>query len=158
SPTPARMSIVDHVNAQFQDGETPPPPPPMHGHNYHSRAASPAPSFNRDNGRTSPMPSRGPSPSMLANTPSPLRSAMDDVMSSLEDMSISNEPHHWSSGRTYDTPTGDPNMRAHTSLGLRQDGYDDEDDPYGQRGASRYQGESHCQQDEHRSYVEAMEE
>ncbi|KAH8656528.1 hypothetical protein BGZ60DRAFT_458674 [Tricladium varicosporioides] len=77
-------------NPQFDLGSSPPPPPPPHRSVFtphkpvhhsprnstgHSRAASPCP----------------PSPGNTGMTPSPLRSAMDDVMSSLYDMGVSRE-------------------------------------------------------------------
>ncbi|KAF3912922.1 hypothetical protein AA313_de0209105 [Arthrobotrys entomopaga] len=87
SPAPNRAATPSGYNQ-----ETPPPPPPAHSNNYYQRTASPAPSFQHMNGARSPIPSRGPtpqpSPHMMAHTPSPLRSAMDDVMSSLEEMSV----------------------------------------------------------------------
>ncbi|KAK4996573.1 hypothetical protein LTR66_003849 [Elasticomyces elasticus] len=81
-------------------GSSPPPPaPPPHRTVYtQSRAPSPSPFFSSaDNepngyhtpGRRSPIP---PSPGGGSHmTPSPLRDAMNDVMSSLQDMSIVNQ-------------------------------------------------------------------
>lgn len=81
---------------QDQDEElssSPPPPPPPHRVAYNApptRASpSPTPSMND----RYPIVSRGPSPAppspgVHGHTPSPLRDAMDDVMSSLHDMAM----------------------------------------------------------------------
>ncbi|KAL9119414.1 MAG: hypothetical protein Q9187_004031 [Circinaria calcarea] len=74
-------------------GSPPPPAPPPHRVAYHAPAPratpSPTPSMN-DRYPTfsraqSPIP---PSPGVHGHTPSPLRDAMDDVMSSLHDMAL----------------------------------------------------------------------
>ncbi|EPS37715.1 hypothetical protein H072_8612 [Dactylellina haptotyla CBS 200.50] len=107
SPAPNRP-----VSQQGYSQETPPPPPPAHSNNYYQRAASPAPSFQHMNGARSPIPSRGPtpqpSPNMMAHTPSPLRSAMDDVMSSLEEMSVVD------GGRRFPMPFGPDDYDNHS--------------------------------------------
>jgi Transglutaminase-like superfamily/Variant SH3 domain len=78
-------------------GSSPPPPaPPPHRVAYNpDRAPSPVPSAydNYPNGsdiprRVTPAPA---SPAALGNTPSPLRTAMEDVMSSLQDMTMGRE-------------------------------------------------------------------
>ncbi|KAK6347092.1 cytokinesis protein 3 [Orbilia brochopaga] len=124
SPSPMRPVTPSGYNEET----TPPPPPPAHSTQYYSRNASPAPSFQHMNGARSPIPSRGPTPQpspMMAHTPSPLRSAMDDVMSSLEEMSVAD------SGRKsplvfsdYDhrSPVTSP-MRSHTSQGFNNDSF-----------------------------------
>ncbi|CAF9922644.1 cytokinesis protein 3 [Imshaugia aleurites] len=82
----------------FQDhdeegGSSPPPPPPPHRVAYNAPfprvSPSPTPSVND----RYPTASRGsspapPSPGVHGHTPSPLRDAMDDVMSSLHDMTM----------------------------------------------------------------------
>ncbi|KAF3940780.1 hypothetical protein ABW19_dt0208780 [Dactylella cylindrospora] len=131
SPAPFRAvspSPMRPVTPSAYNGETPPPAPPVHGNGYYSRAASPAPSFQQQNRARSPMPSRGPtpqaSPHMMAHTPSPLRSAMDDVLSSLDEMSVVD------GGRRSPMPFGPDDyenrssssaMRSHTSQGFRSD-------------------------------------
>ncbi|EGX52711.1 hypothetical protein AOL_s00007g494 [Orbilia oligospora ATCC 24927] len=125
SPSPGRPVTPSGYNQ-----ETPPPPPPAHSSTYYQRAASPAPSFQQMNGARSPIPSRGPtpqpSPNRLAHTPSPLRSAMDDVMSSLEEMSVvdsgKKSPIPFSPD-DYDNLSGSSAtaIRSHTSQGFRGD-------------------------------------
>ncbi|KAF2192063.1 hypothetical protein K469DRAFT_622046 [Zopfia rhizophila CBS 207.26] len=131
--------------APFEGRDSPPPPPPPHRVAYNpSRAPSPAPFHESEyrNGYHTPTP---PSPdprsaSRNGFTPSPLTNAMNDVMSSLQDMSMSK------SGNSPDEPTTPPNIwspeafdqvyqasakkvRAQTSLGIgSQAGYPDEDD------------------------------
>ncbi|KAI8933272.1 hypothetical protein NX059_009902 [Plenodomus lindquistii] len=98
SPSPYQHQI-DHSRspspAPFQDEfeetiDSPPPPPPPHRVAYDaSRAPSPAPP-QHNNGYITPEP---PSPDPRARgghfTPSPLTNAMNDVMSSLQDMTMS---------------------------------------------------------------------
>lgn len=95
SPAPSfhhRDESSNRYSNHDQDaGSSPPPPaPPPHRvvYNGHtSRAPSPAPSMNDRyptmSRGTSPVP---PSPAPPGFTPSPLRDAMEDVMSSLQDM------------------------------------------------------------------------
>jgi len=71
----------------------PPPPPPPHRVAYNAplsrRTPSPAPVMTDRYPTVSRGPSPGPiSPSIHGHTPSPLRDAMDDVMSSLHDMAL----------------------------------------------------------------------
>ncbi|KAF3927181.1 hypothetical protein ABW20_dc0103408 [Dactylellina cionopaga] len=146
SPAPFRAvspSPMRPVTPSGYNQETPPPPPPAHSNNYYQRAASPAPSFQRMNGARSPVPSRGatpqPSPNMMAHTPSPLRSAMDDVMSSLEEMSVTD------SGRKSPMPFGPDDydnhsgssatIRSHTSQGLRNENNNHNNKNFGGFGA-----------------------
>lgn len=82
-------SPIPYQNAEQSP---PPPPPPPHRVAYNhstSRAPSPAPPMND----RYPTVSRGPSPmpstpGLHGLTPSPLRDAMDDVMTSLQGMSV----------------------------------------------------------------------
>ena len=97
SPQPSFSQQVSRVPspAPFEDdlGSSPPPPPPVHRVAYlPSRAPSPQPYYEHTNGygdagsRTPVVPSPGGEGQRL--TPSPLRDAMNDVMSSLQDMSV----------------------------------------------------------------------
>jgi hypothetical protein len=76
----------------FVEADSPPPPPPPHRHAYDPQ--TPQTSHSRHiNGihrprAVSPCP---PSPGASGLTPSPLRTAMEDVMSSLQDMGMSRE-------------------------------------------------------------------
>ena len=93
---PARYQPSPEPDFQNEDDElksSPPPPPPPHRVAYTApppRASpSPTPSMND----RYPIVSRGPSPAppspgVHGHTPSPLRDAMDDVMSSLHDMAM----------------------------------------------------------------------
>lgn len=94
SPVPS-FSNSHHSRASspvpgLNDAEAPPPPPPPHRHAYAPQ--TPQASHNQSsNGRyisraASPCP---PSPGASGLTPSPLRTAMEDVMSSLQDMGMS---------------------------------------------------------------------
>lgn len=76
-----------------EPGSSPPPPPPPHRVAYNAppfRASpSPAPSMTDRYPTVSRGPSPAPpSPGIHGHTPSPLRDAMDDVMSSLHDMAM----------------------------------------------------------------------
>lgn len=112
-------------------GSSPPPPPPPH-RIIGGRAASPAPPALDMNDRYQTF-SRTPSPappSDSGHTPPMIRNAMDDVISSLDDMtlvrndSIQKEPHHqfnpWSPEAFDDfrRPDDRPGPRPLTSLGL----------------------------------------
>ncbi|KAL7273725.1 hypothetical protein RUND412_003406 [Rhizina undulata] len=76
--------------SSFEEASPPPPPPPPH--RYNPRALTPSP---MPDGRHTPnLSTRGATPTNLGNTPSPLRSAMEDVMESLQHMSNQDdEPH-----------------------------------------------------------------
>ncbi|MCJ1354528.1 MAG: cytokinesis protein 3 [Icmadophila ericetorum] len=101
APSPASFA---HPSRQpspnpYQDyGSSPPPPaPPPHRVAYNStarRTPSPAPSMNDRYPTVSRTHTPAPiSPAIHGLTPSPLRDAMDDVMSSLQDMAMSrNDP------------------------------------------------------------------
>ena len=95
SPAPPTDFRSSSEIANYDDhvGSSPPPPPPPHRVPYNappSRATpSPTPSMND----RYPVVSRAHSPTPLTPgahgyTPSPLRDAMDDVMSSLQDMAM----------------------------------------------------------------------
>ena len=89
SPRPSRSpSPMPHNEL----GSSPPPPPPPHGIAPHSRMPSPQPlpqplAMNDRYMNFSRTPSPHP-PSLNGHTPPMLRHAMDDVMSSLEDMGM----------------------------------------------------------------------
>ena len=80
--------------AASREASPPPPPPPPHRIAVRSLQAprhtpSPIPDSHRPNHVLPRTPSpHPPSPSYLAHTPSPLRDAMEDVMSSLQDMGV----------------------------------------------------------------------
>ncbi|QIX02439.1 hypothetical protein AMS68_007956 [Peltaster fructicola] len=94
SRTPSPNPIQQHRTASpmlYDDGvdpeSPPPPPPPAHRVIYQqSRAPSPQP---YQQGSRTPIP---PSPGGSHMTPSPLRDAMNDVMTSLHDMSTYTSP------------------------------------------------------------------
>ncbi|KAH0562676.1 hypothetical protein GP486_002648 [Trichoglossum hirsutum] len=101
SPTPSTSYIPysrgpSPIPHRYFESSPPPPAPPPHRVVYNPhRAASPAPSSHNDypNGpdvprKSTPAPR---SPVILGNTPSPLRDAMEDVMSSLQDMTMGRE-------------------------------------------------------------------
>ncbi|KAL8987869.1 MAG: hypothetical protein Q9177_002976 [Variospora cf. flavescens] len=100
SPIPSAMgrhnSSRSYLDSQAQDANSPsppPPPPPVHRIPYNAsqipRTSSPAISMNHGypaiSRTTSPIP---PSPGGTGMTPSPLRDAMEDVMTSLQDMEM----------------------------------------------------------------------
>lgn len=94
-PSPADFPSYEENEDEL---ESPPPPPPPHRVPYNApppRATpSPTPSMND----RYPTVSRGPSPAPLSpgmhgHTPSPLRDAMDGVMSSLHDMAMRQIEH-----------------------------------------------------------------
>ena len=81
-------------NPQFDIGSSPPPPPPPHrsgvGGSYSRRTPSPQPPM-QDQHAALPRHTRTPSPappSANGHTPPMIRDAMDDVMSSLQNMDI----------------------------------------------------------------------
>ena len=166
SPAPSVQYRAPSRNASYnphQDfGSSPPPPaPPPHRVAYvaPSRATpSPVPSMND----RFPTISRGyspapPSPSVPGLTPSPLRDAMDDVMSSLHNMALRRDapspspeptqtpldpwsPESFEEFRTKAHPQA--RSRPLTSLGLggsqqREDDYQVENGVHGQRGSSQ---------------------
>ncbi|OCK74232.1 hypothetical protein K432DRAFT_430149 [Lepidopterella palustris CBS 459.81] len=132
------------------DSSPPPPAPPPHRVAYNpSRAPSPAPYHEPEytNGYHTPAPRSPapPSPSRGGFTPSPLTNAMNDVMSSLQDMSMSRSgnsqdvpdepitpPSIWSPeafNQVYQASA--KKIRPRTSLGIGgQDDYDEDNDGY----------------------------
>ncbi|EWC45010.1 hypothetical protein DRE_06290 [Drechslerella stenobrocha 248] len=127
SPSPMGSGAISKYN---QD-TSPPPPPPAHSSQYYQRDTSPSPSFQHLNGARSPIPSRGPSPqpspNRIAHTPSPLRSAMDDVLSSLDEMSVVDSARKSPldfGANDYDhrSPATSP-LRSHTSQGFGNDNF-----------------------------------
>ena len=148
SPSPSTRfqptSVGDVESYEANNPSPPPPAPPPHRVTYGSRPArtpSPAPSMND----RYPIMSRGPSPAPASPavpglTPSPLRDAMEDVMSSLHDMALrrdepSPSPEQepldpWSPEAFEELRTTAPNTNRHrprSSLGIAaSDGrYDD---------------------------------
>ena len=96
SVTPLRHRSTHSSNHAADDNDSPPPPPPPHRVMYipqselnpvaseHNNVAR-----NREfSGQASPAPN---SPIVNGQTPSPLRDAMEDVMSSLHDMALHQE-------------------------------------------------------------------
>ncbi|KAI4224922.1 MAG: hypothetical protein L6R40_008406 [Gallowayella cf. fulva] len=104
SPAPSlvqrRHAAIAPQHPPVHDERTPsppPPPPPVHRIAYHARQAvrtpSPAPSvkdrYPAMSRGASPLP---PSPGGTGMTPSPLRDAMEDVMTSLQGMEMRQDP------------------------------------------------------------------
>ncbi|MCJ1475767.1 cytokinesis protein 3 [Lambiella insularis] len=93
-PPPRHQSSLNTSESLYQNcGSSPPPPaPPPHrvAYNHPPRATpSPTPSMNDHYPALSRGPSPiPPSPGAHGYTPSPLRDAMEDVMSSLDDMAL----------------------------------------------------------------------
>jgi hypothetical protein len=160
SPDPFQYrphSRAPSPNPQFDIGSSPPPAPPPHrsiyasqNNGYHTpRAVSPCP----------------PSPGATGLTPSPLRSAMDDVMSSLADMGVSRETESpeppldpWSPeafDQTYTKARRNGPLRPNTAIGIGGlQGHDDYgDQPYMGGSQSRYPD----QPPELSNYVQRME-
>ncbi|KAK4940724.1 hypothetical protein LTR10_019234 [Elasticomyces elasticus] len=121
-------------------GSSPPPPPPPHrilgGPNSSlSRAPSPAPQPLDMNDRYQSF-SRTPSPappSLIGHTPPMIRSAIDDVMTSLDDMTLLNQDEEHEQGKEFNPwspeafddfrrPNDRPPARPLTSLGLGEGG------------------------------------
>jgi len=111
-------------------GSSPPPPPPPHRSIYKSHESTIENGYHTP-GRVSPYP---PSPGATGFTPSPLRSAMDDVMSSLADMGVSRETESpkppldpWSPeafGQTFTSSRGSRPPRPNTAMGIGQNNFD----------------------------------
>ncbi|KAG4438255.1 hypothetical protein IFR05_006283 [Cadophora sp. M221] len=133
-------------NPQFDIGSSPPPPPPPHRTAYTPHGSTN--SFDqRPNGYHTPRagsPSP-PSPRESGLTPSPLRSAMDDVMSSLADMGMSRDTKSpdlpldpWSPeafDQTYVKARRTAPLRPNTAMGI---GYDDGDELFMGSSSSRH--------------------
>lgn len=158
APSPASLTYYPSSTGpdfQNQDDEfgssPPPPPPPPHRVAYNAppprTSPSPTPSMNDRYPTVSRGPSPAPpSPGIHGHTPSPLRDAMDDVMSSLHDMAMrrngsSPSPEQeeapldpWSPDAFEELRTN-PNVRNHrrprSSLGIASS----------QREAERYQND-----------------
>lgn len=101
SRAPSPAPFADYQSSpgpdfQAQDdefGSSPPPPPPPHRVVYNAPPPRASPSPTPSMSDRYPTVSRGPSPAppspgVHGHTPSPLRDAMDDVMSSLHDMAM----------------------------------------------------------------------
>lgn len=136
APSPA--NLPDDVEIEDELDSPPPPPPPPHRVAYDAlppqATRSPTPSMNDRYPTVSRGPSPAPpSPGPHALTPSPLRDAMDGVMSSLHDMGLQGEdqspspdqeqppldpwsPEAYEEFRT--RPTGRTNRRPRSSLGI----------------------------------------
>ncbi|KAH8592865.1 hypothetical protein B0O99DRAFT_629177 [Bisporella sp. PMI_857] len=150
------------VPEQFDLGSSPPPPPPPHRSIY-TRHNPAAPNGYHTPGRVSPCP---PSPGATGFTPSPLRSAMDDVMTSLADMGVSRETESpkqpldpWSPeafDQSYINARRSGPSRPNTSIGFGHDHneYDDGDEPYIGAPQSQYRNQS---PPELSNYVQRME-
>lgn len=144
---------------------SPPPPPPPHRHVYNQHLST-TDYDQPDSGYHTPLaiPSQPPSPGPTGFTPSPLRNAMEDVMSSLQDMGLqSPEPEvdPWSPEafeQTYTRAaqqTGPP--RPPTSNGFARLDQDYDDGYHSQelqRESSVYSSEQPPQLS---NYVERME-
>ncbi|KAI5799171.1 hypothetical protein DFH27DRAFT_483110 [Peziza echinospora] len=163
SPSPSayhRRHASPAVPAHYNRGPSPQPP---RGYDDDDEGMPPAPPPHRST--PSPIPpqhltpghSRAPTPSQ--HTPSPLRSAMEDVMSSLQDMVShdGNDPYAidrpltpldsdepWNPHAFRDAYSGTPSkqliMRPQTSLGIGHSNIDalDDNDPYENNGIPRY--------------------
>lgn len=146
-------------------GSSPPPPPP------HRTAYTPHGSTNHyDNSKGYHTPRSvspyEPSQGVIRLTPSPLRSAMDDVMSSLADMGIARETESpeppldpWSPeafDQTYTKARKNGPLRPHTATGIGESYIDeiDGDQPY--MGISQ-SGHSGNQPPRLSNYVQRME-
>ncbi|KLJ12147.1 hypothetical protein EMPG_09575 [Blastomyces silverae] len=124
-----------------RDTESPPPPPPPHRISVknqpqrHSQSPIPTPyDMNHVYPTIARTPSPHPhSPAIYGHTPSPLRDAMEDVMSSLQDMGLNHDGpsehprqspsplHPWSPeafDKLHENGVPDPIHRPMTSLGL----------------------------------------
>ena len=175
---PAHYHSSPEPDFQDQDdelGSSPPPPPPPHRVAYNGlpRRASPSPTPSTNDRypavsrRPSPAP---PSPGVHGHTPSPLRDAMDDVMSSLHDMAMRRDESSPSpeqeqipldpwSPEAFEELQTNPNTRFHrrprSSLGIPSSQRDTEqcqnDDEYGIHNYDQGPPQVH-------DYVERMED
>ncbi|KAL3423161.1 cytokinesis protein cyk3 (variant SH3 domain-containing protein) [Phlyctema vagabunda] len=162
SPSPYHQNDV---------GSSPPPPPPPHRSTYTPHAQSN--SYTRNNALNTP---RGPSPCPPSPgggsglTPSPLRTAMEDVMSSLQDMGLSRDTtgspappvDPWSPeafDQTYITAKRKAPPRPNTAIGIG--GPNDEYEDYGVPSAFADPVQSRYMHDQPppqlSNYVERME-
>ncbi|KAI9707764.1 MAG: cytokinesis protein 3 [Candelina mexicana] len=133
SPSPAPPSTYRPYSrgpspSPYQDfgSSPPPPPPPPHRVALNTRAA---PCSSHNNNPHAHNISRGPSPAaaspglgLMGHTPPALRSAMDDVMSSLQDMEMSRlSPSPERSTAPLDTWSPEAFSQAHTKTSKRRD-------------------------------------
>ena len=180
-PSPAPLLHYRPSSPCYEDAGSspPPPPPPLHRVPYNEQMPRPTSPNSAAYGQYSHS-SRGPSPAPTSPaphspiipglTPSPLRDAMDDVMSSLEGMAMRhNEPSPspeqeeqppvdpWSPEAFEELrtkPPGRSKQRPRSSLGIassQRDCHDDEEDY--QRHESKFGNEDPQLHD----YVERME-
>ncbi|KAI9885552.1 MAG: hypothetical protein M1823_002651 [Watsoniomyces obsoletus] len=161
SRSPAPSSYAYHsrppsANPEDAAEDSPPPPPPPHRVHYDPHAAVPPPApAHRQTPRghaisrqASPAP---PSPMITGQTPSPLRDAMEDVMSSLDEMGLQREgtPSRFSQSPQlpwspeafelqYRPTRTRPKARPRSSLGIggRDQLDSDEDETYGTGNSS----------------------
>ncbi|KAE8446054.1 hypothetical protein EG329_012562 [Mollisiaceae sp. DMI_Dod_QoI] len=138
------------LNPQFDIGSPPPPPPPPHRTAYTPHGANN--SYNQHpNGYHTPRAASPSPPSPVGGlTPSPLRDAMDDVMSSLAGMGMSRKSNSpsppldpWSPeafDQTYIKAKRRGPLRPNTAMGAAdRDVYDDdEEEPFTGSSSSRY--------------------
>ncbi|KAJ9659562.1 hypothetical protein H2201_007311 [Coniosporium apollinis] len=125
---------------ELPEASPPPPPPPAHRVLYsQSRAPSPT-RYDSQQDYIGRYHTPEPPPSSGKNyTPSPLTNAMNDVMSSLEDMTAARSPTPepprqpqsvWSPEAFEQVYTKEKKMRPRTSLGIGAQEEDPEDDVY----------------------------
>ncbi|KAE8346016.1 hypothetical protein BDV24DRAFT_124135 [Aspergillus arachidicola] len=98
---------ISPLQLQEREESPPPPPPPPHRVAVNRQPSIDVPARYDMNDRYVTMP-RTPSPAahsdVNGHTPSPLRDAMEDVMTSLEDMGMSRETHSPSPQPMFDNP------------------------------------------------------
>lgn len=158
APSPAPpfqpyYSRAPSPDPQFNNEMSPPPPaPPPHRTAYTPQKRNPQ--NHRPNEHNTPRPTSPYPPSPGGGTgltPSPLRSAMDDVMSSLADMGMntretaSPEPvlDPWSPeafDQTYIQAKRGAPLRSNTAMGVERSTYDEYEvqQPHGGSASSRY--------------------
>ncbi|RKF61386.1 putative variant sh3 domain-containing protein [Erysiphe neolycopersici] len=94
SPNPHEYDRQNEISVDFQQensSPSPPPAPPPHRTIYTSHSTESSHSFNSMDEKNSWVQRSSPPPSRESGlTPSPLRSAMEDVISSLADMGLPN--------------------------------------------------------------------
>jgi hypothetical protein len=143
-----------------------PPPPPPHRSAYtpHSRSMN---SYDYPNGYHTPRATSPAPPSGDGLTPSPLRSAMDDVMSSLADMGISRETESpeqsqdpWSPeafDQTYAKAARNGVPRPNTAMGVGQNGFNVHDETQPFTSGSQFQHSEEQHPPQLSNYVQRME-
>ena len=156
------------LSPEFDIGSSPPPPPPPHRTTYTPHR--PTSSYERSDDyhtpwATSPHP---PSPGGGTGlTPSPLRSAMDDVMSSLADMGVSRETESpeapldpWSPeafDQTYAKARRNGPLGPNTAMGISQNVYDGYDGQHSYIGGSHSRNPADQPPPQLSNYVQRME-